>query len=142
MASKYAGTAGVRWRACDVCSVAALSSATEKGSADLIFDKGTLDCAIVEDDAARLLVCVDWLMAEGGCYVVFSFRKPALLRALSVEDLLRQDVGEEVAQVSFLADVDTRPAGIAQHQTHHGVVLPPPVVTGEGRRVQSSTTGI
>ena len=70
----------VTWVACDVCDAEALASVCPQGSADLVFDKGTLDCAIVEQDAARLLYNVRTsLLAPEGVYVVVSFRKPDLL---------------------------------------------------------------
>lgn len=78
------GNAGsrLRWAVCDVCSADGLAQSCGPGSADLVVDKGTLDCAIVEQDAARLLCNVAWLLAPGGVYVVISFRKPALLLAV------------------------------------------------------------
>ena len=69
------GNAGsrLRWAVCDVCSADGLAQSCGPGSADLVVDKGTLDCAIVEQDAARLLCNVAWLLAPGGVYVVISF---------------------------------------------------------------------
>lgn len=82
MAAKHERSRGLRWAACDVCSIDALAQIMPKGSANLVFDKGTLDCAIVEDDAARLLACVDWMLADQAVYAVVSFRKPELLLPL------------------------------------------------------------
>ena len=69
----------VTWRTCDICDAASLASVLDRGTAGLVVDKGTLDCAIVEHDAARLLCNVAWLLEPGGVYAVISFRKPELL---------------------------------------------------------------
>jgi len=70
----------VAWATCDVCDADSLASACPQGLADLVVDKGMLDCAIVEHDAARLLCNVrSWLLSPRGVYVVVSFRKPELL---------------------------------------------------------------
>ena len=77
--SEHVANGRVRWAECDVCSADSLAAVLPRGSATVITDKGTLDCCIVEEDAARLLCNVAWLLAPGGAYVVVSFRKPELL---------------------------------------------------------------
>jgi SAM-dependent methyltransferase len=82
MTDQYGETDRLRWRTCDICDADDLARVNTPESADLVVDKGTLDCAIVEHDTARLLRSVDWLLSPGGAYVVISFRKKELLLAL------------------------------------------------------------
>ena len=56
--------------------------------AELILDKGTLDCALVEGHGARLLCEVRKLLVVGGVYAVISFREiDQLTRLLECEAL-------------------------------------------------------
>ena len=72
---------GLVWSACDVCDDGAASS-LGAASYNLVFDKGMLDCALVEHTAAALLRTVRRLLAAGGAYAIVSFRAPELLRPL------------------------------------------------------------
>ena len=72
---------GLVWSACDVCDDGAAQT-LGAASYNLVFDKGMLDCALVEHSAAALLCTVRRLLAAGGAYAIVSFRAPELLRPL------------------------------------------------------------
>jgi len=72
----------VRWRAADCCCAPDVAALLPNGYADLIADKGMLDCALTEGTATKLLCSVDQLLSSGGLYVVVSFRSADLLLPL------------------------------------------------------------
>ena len=81
MSAMHSESDALRWVTCDVTATdtAALEAVLPEGSAELVVDKGTLDCALTEDEAAPLLCNVARLLSGGGVYVVVSFRKRELL---------------------------------------------------------------
>ena len=112
----------VHWMTCDVCDAHALAAAFPQGEAGLVVDKGMLDCAIVEHDAARLLCNVaTQLLAPNGVYLVISFRKPALLVPL----LSCPELPWEVTHTPLLLSDGEQPASVCTMRR-----LPPPIATG------------
>jgi SAM-dependent methyltransferase len=78
MRSTHGEEGGLRWRVADVTAEEA-GAALPDGGFDLVVDKGTCDCALVEHDAARLLRNVWRALAPGGVYLIVSFRSRDLL---------------------------------------------------------------
>merc|ERR1719440_2272105 len=82
-----------------------------------------LDCAIVEQDAARLLHTVrTWLLAPDGVYVVISFRRAELL----VPMLSCPDLGWEVTHASLQLADGEKPASVCTMRCRRDV--PPTAV--------------
>ena len=90
MSAMHANSEGLCWVTCDVTTsdTAALDATLPEGSSELVVDKGTLDCALTEDEASRLLCNVARMLSSGGVYVVISFRKRELLVPLLTCDQL------------------------------------------------------
>ena len=82
MTAQYGERDDLRWITCDVTAPELDASLLPYGCADLVVDKGMLDCALTEDIAAPLLCNVARLLSEGGVYAVISFRKVELLEPL------------------------------------------------------------
>mmetsp|Transcript_10334 Transcript_10334/g.17335 ORF Transcript_10334/g.17335 Transcript_10334/m.17335 type:complete len:323 (-) Transcript_10334:250-1218(-) len=80
MRLRHGGTHAVRWSTYDLFAADAASQIAT--AFELVIDKGTLDCALVEGRAAQLLCTVHQLLVAGGCYAVVSFRSWELLRRL------------------------------------------------------------
>ena len=76
------GDTDVRWLQCDLCDGDGAASTLADAGYDLVFDKGMLDCALVEQAGPALLTTVVRLLAPGGVYALVSFRSEALLRLL------------------------------------------------------------
>ena len=81
MHSRHGAVPGLSWRECDLVD-GDLAGLLPGGSADLVLDKGTLDCALAEDTVAALLCTVHGVLAVEGVYVAISFRPAALLLPL------------------------------------------------------------
>ena len=81
MHSRHGAVPGLAWRECDLVD-GDLAALLPGGSADLLLDKGTLDCALTEDTVAALLCTVHGILSAGGVYVAISFRPAALLLPL------------------------------------------------------------
>ncbi len=111
MRSRYGEAAGLRWSECDVASDA-IDSVLPAGSAELVVDKGTLDCAIVEHDAARLLCNVWQLLAPGGVYVIISFRAPELLLHLLSGPALPWAAAPRHTELTHQLTASGRPASV------------------------------
>jgi hypothetical protein len=81
MIAQHGQSDALRWETCDITATdtVALDAVAPPASVELVVDKGMLDCALTEDIAAQMLCNVARMLADGGVYIVISFRKPDLL---------------------------------------------------------------
>ena len=83
------------------------------GSFDFVFDKGTMDCVVLESElgieAGKAAVAEAWrVLRPGGVQVCFSLYPPAARAALWISVLSEEDGGESAAEKAELLEILTQ----------------------------------
>lgn len=114
MRARHGSVPGLSWRQCDLVT-GDMAELLPGGLAELVLDKGTLDCAICEDTVAQLLLAVRRVLAAGGVYVAISFRSAELLRPLLTCD----ELGMEPPELEPIVALRGEDATLCRLRTRH-----------------------
>jgi len=114
MSARHGSVPGLSWRQCDLVTED-VAELLPGGLAELVFDKGTLDCALAEDTVAQLLLAVRRVLAAGGVYVAISFRSAELLRPLLTCD----ELGMEPPELEPIVALQGEDATLCRLRTRH-----------------------